>query len=179
MDRHPEHFMFKWNILKATFYILAKFLEAQLFRLDSLKCDYCRSKSKVYVTEGLSPIPSPNTWYLFQHQQFSDFQAPDGIWEFNSRLRLTPGVSSDPTSEGFSPTRLPSLQMADINEVSRLPTVLSSDYKFRGFHDSPSGMIISYNASQNSGKCFLTITAFLLLQRILKNSPVEEMGRAK
>ena len=89
-----------------------------------------------------------------------------GIWEFNSILTVTPGISPDPTSEGFSPTGLPSLQTADINEVSRPPTVLSSNYKFRDFHDSPSGLIICYNTSQNSGKYFLTITAFLLLQRI-------------
>lgn len=47
--------------------------------------------------------------------------------------------------------------MPAINELPRLLTVLSRDYKFRGFHGSPTGSIIYYNDSQSSGKYYYWI----------------------
>lgn len=136
----------------------------------------------MYVTEGL---PFPNSKCMVSFPTPTILWISDSnlcVWQFNSRLTQAPGVSSGPGSQGLSPTRLPPLQMPAINELPRLLTVLSGDYKFRGFHGSPTGSIICYNDSQSSGKYFLTITGYCFLiitKDTLRNSQMEEMDRAK
>ena len=136
----------------------------------------------MYVTEGL-PLPNSKRMVSFPTPTIlwiSDSNL--GVWQFNSRLTQAPGVSSDPGSQGLSPTRLPPHQLPAVSEVPRLHPVLSGDYKFRGSHGSLTGSIICYNDSQSSGKYFLTMTGYCFLiitKDTLRNSQMEEMDRAK